>query len=121
MFLWNTDICLQVHMMLQPRQPAWMSHHLFADIFLQDFNSITITKNVDFVIHNINKLKLSHYCHAGAKGERKYSSYSFLTSALDGVSGQSHTLAMLYPQGKYFQYPLVMRLGGPQSWSGDRG
>jgi hypothetical protein len=27
-------------------------------------------------------------CHAGAEGERRYSSYSFLTSALDGVSGQ---------------------------------
>jgi hypothetical protein len=38
--------------------------------------------------------------HAGAKGERKYSSYSFLTLILDGVSGQRHALAALYPQGK---------------------
>jgi hypothetical protein len=30
------------------------------------------------------KSKLSRYCHAGDKGERKYSPYSFLTSALDG-------------------------------------
>jgi hypothetical protein len=30
------------------------------------------------------KVKLSLYRHAGANGERKYSSWSFLTSALDG-------------------------------------
>jgi hypothetical protein len=34
--------------------------------------------------------KLSRYRHTGDKGERTYSSYSFLTSALDGVSGQRH-------------------------------
>jgi hypothetical protein len=32
--------------------------------------------------------------------ERSYSSYSFTTSALDGVSGQRHTPAVLYPRGK---------------------
>jgi hypothetical protein len=30
------------------------------------------------------KVKLYHYCHAETKGERRYSSYSFLMSALDG-------------------------------------
>jgi hypothetical protein len=35
-------------------------------------------------------------CHAGAKGEKKHSSYSFFTSALDGVSGQRHAPAALY-------------------------
>jgi hypothetical protein len=35
--------------------------------------------------------KLSRTYHAGAEGKR-CSSYSFLTSALDGVSGQCHTL-----------------------------
>jgi hypothetical protein len=35
-------------------------------------------------------LKLSRHHHAGAKGERKYSSYSFLSSALGGMSSQSH-------------------------------
>jgi hypothetical protein len=35
---------------------------------------------------------------ASAKGERKYSSYSSLTSALDGVSGQRHAPAALYPR-----------------------
>jgi hypothetical protein len=33
-------------------------------------------------------------------GERRYSSYSFTTSALDGVSGQLHAPAALYPRGK---------------------
>jgi hypothetical protein len=39
---------------------------------------------------------------------------SFLTSALDGVSGQCHASAALYPQGKDPRYPLDRRLGGPQ-------
>jgi hypothetical protein len=35
-----------------------------------------------------------------AQGEKMCSSCSFTTSALDGVSGQRHTLAALYPRGK---------------------
>jgi hypothetical protein len=38
--------------------------------------------------------------HGGTWGERKYSSYSFTTSALDGMSGQRHAPAALYPRGK---------------------
>jgi hypothetical protein len=34
--------------------------------------------------------------HAGDKRDSKYSSYSFLTSALDGVSGQRHAPAAIY-------------------------
>jgi hypothetical protein len=55
--------------------------------------------------------------HGGTRGERSYSSYSYLTSALDGVSGQRHVPAALYP----FRHPLDKRLGGPQSRSGRRG
>jgi hypothetical protein len=62
------------------------------------------------------KLKLPCTHTAGAKGKYKYNSYSILTSALDGVSGQHHTSATLYPR-----YPLDRRLNGPQSWSGRRG
>jgi hypothetical protein len=54
-----------------------------------------------------------------AQGERKYSSYSFTTSALDGVNGQPYTPATLYPRGKDPLYALDMRLGGPQSRSGN--
>jgi hypothetical protein len=59
--------------------------------------------------------------HGSASGERRYSSYSFTTSALDGVSGQHHDPAALYPRGKDPRYPLYRRLGGPQSRSGHRG
>jgi hypothetical protein len=49
--------------------------------------------------------------------EKRYSSYSFTTSVLDGVSVQRHAEAALYPQGKDPRYPLYRRLGGPQSRS----
>jgi hypothetical protein len=39
----------------------------------------------------------------------------FLTSALDGGEWVSFTPSPLYPQGKCPQYPLIRRLGGPQS------
>jgi hypothetical protein len=42
-------------------------------------------------------LKLSRYHHASTKGEREYRS-SFLTSALDGVTGQRHAPAVLNPR-----------------------
>jgi hypothetical protein len=54
-------------------------------------------------------------------GERRYSSYSFFTSALDGVRVQRHAPAALCPRGKDHRYPLYRRLGGPQSQSGQRG
>jgi hypothetical protein len=47
-----------------------------------------------------NKSKAVPLRHAGAKQDRKYSSYSLLTSALDGVSGQRHTPSALYPRVK---------------------
>jgi hypothetical protein len=52
-----------------------------------------------------SEVKLSHYSHAGDKGER-CSSYSFLTSALDGVSGQHHAPTALYPLGKGPPVPI---------------
>jgi hypothetical protein len=48
--------------------------------------------------------------------DSKYSSTLSLTSALDGVGGQRHTLAAL-PPGKT-RYPLYRRLGGAQGQSG---
>jgi hypothetical protein len=52
--------------------------------------------------------------HADAKGERSYSSDSFLASHYMGVSGQRHAPAVLYYRGKEPRYPLDRRLGGPQ-------
>jgi hypothetical protein len=56
-----------------------------------------------------SKSKLSHYRHVGAKGERRNSS-SFLTSALEGVSGQRHAPAALYHRGKDPRYPMDWRM-----------
>jgi hypothetical protein len=51
--------------------------------------------------------------HAGPNEEREYSSYSFLTSALDEVSGLHHTPAVLYLWVKDLGCPLDRRLGEP--------
>jgi hypothetical protein len=40
-----------------------------------------------------------------------YSSYSFMTSALDGASGQRHASAALYPRGKDLRVPIVQEAG----------
>jgi hypothetical protein len=52
--------------------------------------------------------------HGGLWGDRRYSSYSFLTSALDGGerSGSRPGRALL--RGKDPRYPLYRRLGGPR-------
>jgi hypothetical protein len=58
--------------------------------------------------------------HEGAWGERKYSSYSFLTSARGWVV--SVTLRPRFTPGERTpRYPLDRRLGGPQSRCGRRG
>jgi hypothetical protein len=46
-----------------------------------------------------------------ALGERRYSSYSYTTSALDEVSGQHHAQAVLYPRGKDPPVPIVQEAG----------
>jgi hypothetical protein len=44
-------------------------------------------------------------------GGEDYSSYSFSTSALDGVSGQRHAPAALLPPGKGPTVPIVQEAG----------
>jgi hypothetical protein len=46
------------------------------------------------------KQKQSHNTPMEVQGERMYSSYSFTTSAQDGMSGQLLAPASLYPRGK---------------------
>jgi hypothetical protein len=70
--------------------------------------------SVDQEISVKSKSKAVALPPCSAKRERKYSSYSFLTSALDGVRGQRHTPAAPYPQGKGTRYPLDRRLCGPE-------
>jgi hypothetical protein len=55
--------------------------------------------------------------HGGAWVKRKYSSYSFLTSALDGGEWSASRPGRALPRGKDPRYPLYRRLGGPQSRS----
>jgi hypothetical protein len=47
-----------------------------------------------------SRVKLSCYRHSSDKGERKYSSLSFLTSALVGMSGLCHAPTALFPRQK---------------------
>jgi hypothetical protein len=67
------------------------------------------------------KLKLSHYTPWRRLGERRYSSYSFSTSALDGGEWSASCCGRALTSGKGRRYPLDRRLGGPQSRSWHRG
>jgi hypothetical protein len=49
--------------------------------------------------------------HGGALVERRYSSDSFTTSTLDGVSDQCHAPAALYPRGKDPLVPIGQEAG----------
>jgi hypothetical protein len=59
--------------------------------------------------------------HGGAWGERRYISYSFLTTALDGGECSASRPGHALSRGKDPRYPLYRRLGGPQTRSGHRG
>jgi hypothetical protein len=52
---------------------------------------------------------------------RRYSSYSFLSSALDGGDWSASRSSRALPLGKYTLCALDGRLGGPQRWSVHRG
>jgi hypothetical protein len=45
------------------------------------------------------------------RGERRYNFYSLSTSTLDGMSGQRHAPAALYPWGKDPPVPIVQEAG----------
>jgi hypothetical protein len=65
--------------------------------------------------------KLSRYMPWRHMGERRYSSYSYLTSALDGGEWSASRPGRALPPGKESRYSLYRWLGGPQSRSGSRG
>jgi hypothetical protein len=86
--------------------------------------SVIMEKRVFFAreAEILYKVKLSRYRHADDKGERRYSSYLFLTSKLDeGEWSALRRPGRALPWGKEPLYPLDRKLGGPQSWSGHRG
>jgi hypothetical protein len=74
-----------------------------------------------FVVLLTKKQSSNATCHGGAWGERRYSSYSFLTSALDGGEWSASRPGRALPRGNDPWYPLYRRLGGSQSRSGHRG
>jgi hypothetical protein len=53
--------------------------------------------------------------------EEDYSSYSFLTSTLEGGERSAARPGRALPTGMDRQYPLDKRFGAPQTWSGQRG
>jgi hypothetical protein len=57
------------------------------------------------------KVKQSRYRYAGDKGERKYSSYSFLTSALDGGAWTASRPGRALHPGKGPPVPIVQEVG----------
>jgi hypothetical protein len=92
-------------------------------------NKIGYTGNITYISQNNYKFRRLIFISAKTvkckavplhdmqePGWEEYSSYSFLTWAVEGVSGQRHAQATLYP-GKDLQYPLDRSLGGPQDRS----
>ena len=79
----------------------------------------TISKNpfcFSLKIKGKVKVKFALKGHEGPEGEYVYSSTLSLTSALDGVSGQSQTPAALPPG--MTRYALFRRMSGPRGRSG---
>jgi hypothetical protein len=74
-------------------------------------NWINLFLDTNLVMVWKNQSKTVPLCHAGAKGESKHSTYSFLTLALDGVSNQHLTPATLYPLRKGPPVPTGKKAG----------
>jgi hypothetical protein len=79
--------------------PQYHSNTVSQNCGSQDACAVTRLMNYTECAPRISKEKQScpDILHAGAWGERMYSSYSFLISALDGVSGQRYVPAALCP------------------------
>jgi hypothetical protein len=73
-----------------------VSLHNQINYYVRSHNWLTLVARIRNVVTTVP------YRHARDKGERSYSS-SFLTSTLDGVSGQRHAPVALYPWGNDLQ------------------
>jgi hypothetical protein len=83
----------------------------FADVFVISGLENKIQRCVLFC-KNICFIR-SRFRRGGANGEKSYSSYSFLTSALNGGEWSASRPGHLLLPGKDSQYPLDRRLGWP--------
>jgi hypothetical protein len=90
-------------LMLPPQEETQNLHNLFV-----------------FLLHVKGKAVPQHI-YGGAGRKKRYSSYSFMTSALDGGDWSASCPSCALPLGKPPQYPLDRRQDGPQSRSGHRG
>jgi hypothetical protein len=90
-----------------------------------DFKKICFVKvsshSCNLILYMPKKVKQSRYTPWWRLGERKYSSNSFLTSALDSGEWSASRPGRDFPRGNDLRYPLYRRLDGPQSRSGHRG
>jgi hypothetical protein len=75
---------------------------------------VTLKCGVLFEVRTKSKIKQSRYTPWRRLGERRYSSYSFTTSALDGVSGQRRAPPRFTPRERT---PSTHWTGG---WVGPR-
>jgi hypothetical protein len=78
----------------------------------------------NYKISLCKKVKLLHYCHAGNKGKRRQSFYSFLTSALDGCEwSASHPSRTLLLGKKTSGTHWIEKAGWTSElvWTGARG
>jgi hypothetical protein len=80
----------------------------------------TVWETLLYIIATIKKVTQSRYTSWRRLGERRYSSYSFSTSALDGGEWSASRPGRDLTRGKDPRYPLYRRLGGPQNRSGHR-
>jgi hypothetical protein len=117
------DESLQINWHLQklfiPTSPKSSSVHVFKQKFSTHSSSLRVRRGAIVYHKGVMFITLPYAVKSKAvplppcrrQGGEGYSSYSFLTSALDGMSGQLHAPFTLYPG-----YPFNRRLGGSQSW-----
>jgi hypothetical protein len=97
--LWNQRLHYYVHKVCY-----WILHEQRSSLVTRETKSKSKSKSKS------KKSKCPHACHAGAKGERSYSSYSFLTSALDGGEWSALCPSLTLPQGK-IRWTLLVKSG----------
>jgi hypothetical protein len=69
-------------------------------------------RNPCIFVQSLKVEKLSRYHHEGDKRDRRCSSYSFLTSAVDGSEWSASRPGRVLPPEKGSRYSLDRRLGG---------
>jgi hypothetical protein len=87
----------------------------------KSYNHVSYTIILQYVLCVQKQSKAVLIPPSRLQGERRYSSFSFLISEVDGDEWLASRPGRALPPGKDPRYPLYRRLGGPQSRSGHRG